>query len=111
MSWLELLLTTLGLLAAAVAVVAVVFGEVNRRTLRTGLVAVAVVAFLAFAGTQVYQTAKFLNAQRLLYRGLPADRARDNCLVNAGAAGQVAFLDFARRSIPPKVRYVVEGPL
>ena len=111
MSWLELLLATLGLVGAAVAVGSVLGGEANRTTLRSGAVAVAVVTFLAFASTQIYQTAKFLNKERLLYRGLPAERARENCLVDGGAAGQAAFLDFARRALPAKVRYVVEGPL
>ena len=90
---------------------AVVFGEVTRTTLRVGAVAVAIVAFLAFAGSQIYQTAKFLNAQRLTYRGLSSVKARDKCLLDGGDANQVDFLDFVRRTTPSMVRYVVAGPL
>ena len=111
MSWLGLLLATLGLTGAAVVGGAVVFGEVTRTTLRVGAAAVAVVAFLAFAGSQVYQTAKFLNAQRLTYRGLSSVKARDKCLLDGGDANQVDFLDFVRRTTPSMVRYVVAGPL
>jgi hypothetical protein len=110
-SWLTLLLTSAGVLVAVVAVASVVLGRVSRGGLSFAAATVAAVIFLTFAAPQIHGALSFLNGQRLADRGLPAEKAREKCLVDGGNPGQVGFLEFVRRVVPGQSRVVVVGPM
>ncbi len=96
---------------AAVAVASILLGEMTRGGMRAAAVVVATVVFLAFMVPGLHGSLSFLNAQRLMYRGLSAENARVKCLLDGGNPGQVDFLKFVRREVPPKSRVVVVGPM
>lgn len=109
MSWLTLLLATGGVVLAVVAVASIVLGEVNRATASAAVAAVTAVACLIFMAPQIHAVLSFLNTQRLMYRGLPAEKAREKCLVDGGNAAQAGFLEFVRRTVPAHTRDVWVG--
>lgn len=111
MSWLTVTLTAGGLVLAAVAAASILLGETTRVTLSAAMAVVATVAFLAFMVPQLYGSLSFLNTQRLMYRGLPAESARDKCVIDGGNGSEVQFLDFVRRVVPAKTRVVVIGTM
>jgi hypothetical protein len=108
-SWLTLLLATAGVLLAAVAVASILLGVVSRASLSFAAAAVAVVVFLTFFAPGIHAALSFLNGERLMYRGLPPEKAREKCLLDGGHADQVGFLEFVRRVVPGQTRDVMVG--
>ena len=111
MSWLTLLLTAVALVVAAVAVASLLLGEVSRVTLSVAAAVVTAVVSVAFMVPQIHGSSSFLNTERLTYRGLPPEKAREKCLIDGGNASQVGFLEFVRRVVPSMTRDVLVGPM
>jgi hypothetical protein len=111
MPWLTFVLIGAGVAVAAVALAGFLLGRVSGATLAGAGAAVVIVGAILSVFPLTKDSVEAINRFRLDNRGTPPDQAREKCLVDGGARGDVPLARLARATVPANARYQFIGPV